>query len=149
MKKYMRKLMTHVSIWYVKNPYRSLVMFNYTIQNIYRAATPKSWLLIGCPEMTMGELHSTSLQWRHNERDSVFKSPASRLFINRLFRRRSKKTPKLRVTGLCEENSLGTGEFPHKGPVTRKMFPFDDVIILCTAHTLLATSKGYLLGLNY
>ena len=21
-----------------------------------------------------------------------------------------------------------TGEFPHKGPVTRKMFPFDDVI---------------------
>ena len=28
------------------------------------------------------------------------------------FRRRSKKTSKLRVTGLCAENSLVTGEFP-------------------------------------
>ena len=33
-------------------------------------------------------------------------------FLNRLFRRRSKKTSKLRVTGLCAENSPGTGEFP-------------------------------------
>ena len=40
-----------------------------------------------------------------------------------------KKTPKLRVTGLCAGNSLGTGEFPHKWPVTRKRFPFDDVIM--------------------
>ena len=32
--------------------------------------------------------------------------------LNRLFRRRSKKTSKLRVTGLCEENSPVTGEFP-------------------------------------
>ena len=39
------------------------------------------------------------------------KSPASWLF-NRLFKRRSKKTAKLRVTGLCEGNSPVTGEFP-------------------------------------
>ena len=45
-------------------------------------------------------------------------------------RRRSKKTSKLRVTSLCEENSPVTGEFPHKEPVTRKMFPFDDVIMI-------------------
>ena len=32
--------------------------------------------------------------------------------LNRLFRRRSKKTSKLGVTGLCEGNSLVTGEFP-------------------------------------
>ena len=32
--------------------------------------------------------------------------------LNRLFRRRSKKTPKLRVTGLCAGKSPGTGEFP-------------------------------------
>ena len=32
--------------------------------------------------------------------------------LNRLFRRRSKKTPKLRLTGLCAGNSPGTGEFP-------------------------------------
>ena len=32
--------------------------------------------------------------------------------LNRLFRRRSKKTSKLRVTGLCAGNSPVTGEFP-------------------------------------
>ena len=32
--------------------------------------------------------------------------------LNRLFGCRSKKTSKLRVTGLCAGNSPGTGEFP-------------------------------------
>ena len=41
----------------------------------------------------------------------------------------SKKTSKLRVTGLCVGNSPGPVNSPHKGPVTRKMFPFDDVIM--------------------
>ena len=36
-----------------------------------------------------------------------------------------KKTSTLRVTGL----SPVTGQFPAQGPVTRKMFPFDDVIM--------------------
>ena len=44
-------------------------------------------------------------------------------------RRRSKKTSKLRVAGLCEGNSPATVNSPHKRPVTRKMFPFDDVIM--------------------
>ena len=39
-------------------------------------------------------------------------SPASRLFIQLLFSRRSKKTSKLRVPDLCAGNSSGTGEFP-------------------------------------
>ena len=34
------------------------------------------------------------------------------IVLNRLFRRRSKKTSKLPVTGLCAGNSPGTGEFP-------------------------------------
>ena len=42
---------------------------------------------------------------------------------------RSKKTSKFRVTGLCVGNSPGPVNSPHKGPVTRKMFPFDDVIM--------------------
>ena len=40
------------------------------------------------------------------------KSLASRLFTQRLFGCRSKKTSKPRVTGLCAGNSPGTGEFP-------------------------------------
>ena len=57
------------------------------------------------------------------------KSPASWLFTNCLSRCRSKKTPKLHVTGLCVGNSPVTGEFPAL-PVTWKMFPFDDVVMM-------------------
>ena len=53
-----------------------------------------------------------SLQWRHNGRDGVSNHQPQRYLLNRLFGRRSKKTSKLRVTGLCAGNSPGTGEFP-------------------------------------
>ena len=43
--------------------------------------------------------------------------------------RSSKETSKLCVIGICEGNLHVTDGFPHKGPVTRKMFPFDDVIM--------------------
>ena len=36
---------------------------------------------------------------------------------------------------LCVGNSPRTVNSPHKGPVTRKMFPFDDVIMAGRAHT--------------
>ena len=70
-----------------------------------------------------------SLHWRHNDNDSVSNHQLHGCLLNRLFRRRSKKTSKLRVTGLCVGNSPGPVNSPHKGPVTRKMFPFDDVIM--------------------
>ena len=53
-----------------------------------------------------------SLQWRHNGRDGVSDHQHHECLFNCLFRRRSKKTSKLRVTGLCEGNSQVTGEFP-------------------------------------
>ena len=53
-----------------------------------------------------------SLQWRHNERDDVSNHRRLDCLLNRLFRHRSKKTSKLRVTDLCEGNSRVTGEFP-------------------------------------
>ena len=72
---------------------------------------------------------SMSLWWRHNNYDSVSNHQPHECLLNRLIRRRSKKTSKLRVTGLCVGNSPGPVNSPHKGPVTRKMFPFDDVIM--------------------
>ena len=53
-----------------------------------------------------------TLQWRHNERDGVSNHQPHDCLLNRLFRRRSKKTSKLRFTGLCTGNSPITGEFP-------------------------------------
>ena len=49
------------------------------------------------------------LPWRHNERDDVSNHRHFDCLLNHLFRRRSKKTSKLRVTGLCEGN--------HRSPV--------------------------------
>ena len=67
------------------------------------------WLLnvIG---VTVNRGHA--LQWRHNGRDGVSNHQTHDCLLNRSFRRRSKKTSKLCVTGLCAENSPVTGEFP-------------------------------------
>ena len=54
----------------------------------------------------------TSLQWCYNGRDGISNHQPHDCLLNRLFRRRSKKTSKLHVTGLCVGNSPGTGEFP-------------------------------------
>ena len=67
--------------------------------------------------------------WRHNGRDYVSNHQPHHCLLNRLFRRRSKKTSKLRVTGLCSGNSPGSVNSPHEWPVTRKILPFDDVIM--------------------
>ena len=70
-----------------------------------------------------------ALQWRHNERNGVSNRRRAECVLNRLLRCRSKKTAKIRDTGLCEGNPPVPLGSPHKGPVPRIMFPFDDVIM--------------------
>ena len=53
-----------------------------------------------------------TLQWRDNGRDGVSNQQPHHCLLSRLFRFRSKKTPKLRVTGLCAGNPPMTSEFP-------------------------------------
>ena len=63
---------------------------------------------------------------------SVLASQITRVpFVcSRFFRRRSKKTPKLRVTALCERNPPMTGGFPsERASNAEEMFPFDDVFM--------------------
>ena len=69
-----------------------------------------------------------SWHWRRNGRDGVLNYQLHHCLPNRLFRRRSKKASKVRVTGLCG-NQRWPVNSPHKWPVTRKMFLFDDVIM--------------------
>ena len=52
------------------------------------------------------------LLWRHNERGCVSNHRHLNCLLSRLLRRRSKETPKLRVTGLCDGNYPVAGEFP-------------------------------------
>ena len=55
---------------------------------------------------------STSLQWRHDGRDGVSNHQPHDCLLHLLFRRRSKKTSKFHVTGLCAGNSPVSSELP-------------------------------------
>ena len=113
--------------WRLKPTVTRLFFFN----SLFRLTTKKIakfrvtvylWLKsIGSKEQYCGEYFHVkmspytsipSLQWRHNGRDSVSNHQPHDCLLNRLFRRRLKKTSKLRVTGLCVGNPPGTGEFP-------------------------------------
>ena len=82
-------------------------------------------VVLRIPEILWKYIFSLS----HYIDDGVSNYQPHSCLLNRLFRRRSKKKSKLRVTGLCARNSPGPVNSPHKWPVTRKMFPFDDVIM--------------------
>ena len=106
-----------------------IVMFNQYLRRL-TGPTEDIWNYFECG-LTAGvpDTMLCSLQWRHNDHDGVSNHQPHGCLLNRLFRRRSKKTSKLRVTGLCVGKSPGPVNSPHKGTVTRKMFPFDDVIM--------------------
>ena len=63
----------------------------------------------------------------HNERDGVSNNQPRDCLLNRLFRRRSKKTSTSQASVRRIHQSPVNS--PHKWTVTRKMFPFDDVIM--------------------
>ena len=71
------------------------------------------YCIVGCPTARMTLFTgANTLRWRHNDHTGVSNHQPHGCLPNRLFRRKSKKTSKLRVTGLCAGNSPGTGEFP-------------------------------------
>ena len=73
---------------------------------------PNIWAIVGQHQQPWLGYWRITLQWRHNGCDSVSNHRPHDCLLNRLFRRRSKKTSKLRVTGLSAGNSPGNGEFP-------------------------------------
>ena len=74
---------------------------------------PQWWIVTRAPHGSWYDYHmSVALQWRHNERDCFSNHHPRDCLLNRLSRRRSNKTSKVRVTGLCVVNSPVTGEFP-------------------------------------
>ena len=75
----------------------------------------------------------SSLLWRHNGGECVSNHQPHDCLINHLFRRRSKETSKIR----WPVNS------PHKGPVTRKIFQFDDVIMCFFVFVVSSALNGF------
>ena len=91
------------------------------LSNMYIHNLPKpnenTWIVIqNCLMLrfriyTVPDLSHHSLLWRHNGRDVVSNHQSRKCLLNRSFMRRSKKTPKLRVTVLCVVNSPEIGDF--------------------------------------
>ena len=74
-------------------------------------------------------IHMYTLQWRHNERGGASNQRRLDCLLKRLFRRRSKKMAKLASPAFVRGIHWWPMASLHKEPVTRKMFPFDDVIM--------------------
>ena len=72
----------------------------------------KTWFFVNYGFNDAVNLVPKLWRWRHNDHAGVSNHQPHGCLLNRLFRRKSKKTSKLRITGLCAGNSPGTGEFP-------------------------------------
>ena len=73
---------------------------------------------------------NVSLRWRHNGCDGVSNHQPHHCLRNSFFGPRSKKHQSSASLAFVQGNHRGPVDSPHKGPVTRKMFPFDNVIML-------------------
>ena len=85
------------------------IQFNQNILNCWYYPYLQSQVRI---KWTLNGNNVSSLRWRHNGHNCVSNHHPHHCLLNRFFGRRSKKTSKLCVTGLCVGSSPGTGEFP-------------------------------------
>ena len=92
---------------------------------------PTRYELIGscCSEETGSTATQPSLLWRHNGDECVSNHQPHSCLLNRLFRRRSRKHQSSSSLAFVWGIHRSPVNSPHKWPVTRKMFPFDDVIM--------------------
>ena len=70
------------------------------------------WILMNWFWYDRHVIEEFPLRWCHNGCDSVSNHQPHDCLLNRLFRRRSKKTSLFCLTGLCVGNSQGTDDFP-------------------------------------
>ena len=109
-------ILKHYFIWYVFIITMRIWIYVYLCYK--RCLNLESWIYHVCIGIHFADkvvlilsFHNP-LHWRHNEYVGVSNHQLHGCLFIRLLRRRSKKTSKLRVTGLCAGNSPGTGEFP-------------------------------------
>ena len=71
------------------------------------------------------------LQWRHNKRDAISNRRRIDCLLNRLLRRKWKKTHQNYASlAFVRGIQRWAVNSPHKGPETRKVFPFDDIFMI-------------------
>ena len=89
----------------------------------------KTWKL----DCISDKLESSALQWRYNERDGVSNHRRLDCLFNGLFSAHKRKHQCSASLAFVRGIHRWPVNSPHKGPVTRKMFPFDDVFMLMTS----------------
>ena len=85
-----------------------------------------------------------TLRWRHNEHDSVSNHQPHHCLLNRLLRADQRKHQSSDSLAFVRGIHRGPLNSPHKWPVTPKMFPFDDVIMLGCALCDICSSGGFM-----
>ena len=124
---FLSTVITQVTIRLIYSPHRSICLYGVLVlSNTDYTHSDQTLIVYSWLAMTPIFRNARwTLPWRHNECDGVSNHRRLACLLIRLFKRRSKKTPKLRVIGFMR----GPVNSPHKGPVTHKMFPFDDFIM--------------------
>ena len=89
-------------------------------------------------------MFSVSLQWHHSGCNGISNHRHINCLLNCLFMCTSKKTSKLASLAFVRGIHRWPLNSPQEGPVTRRMFPFDDVIMFCTIPLLLNNAVTYM-----
>ena len=85
--------------------------------------------------ITLSDIHKWGLECEYYYNDVIMGAMASKISSLTIVcstvysAADQRKHQKVRVPGLCAGNSRGPVNFPHKWAVTRKVFPFVDVIM--------------------
>ena len=121
--------------------YRDIIQLDHDILSVLwlvEIISQHNWIMSCsmCRVLTQTANHNSLGDWRHNEHDGVSNHQPHDCLFNRLFRRRSKKISKLRVTGLCEGNPQVTGEFP-----SQRASNVENVSIWWRHHVAVISSK--------
>ena len=111
-------------------------MVKYTLCGIYPKLWSRSQPHVGSQFSLFAQYSKSSscavmssTQWHHNEHPGVSNHRRLVCLFSGLFRLTSKKTSKPALLALCEGIHRSPVDSPHKGQVTRKPIPFDDVIM--------------------
>ena len=97
--------------------YQGEVKWGYSIHNTSRTTGKLTFF-----EILLG--------WRHNEHDGVSNHQPHDCLINRLFKAQTKENQSSASLDFVRGIHRWPVNSPHKGAVTRKMLPFDNVIML-------------------
>ena len=133
--------------WWHKEPGHIIDLFNLNVP----VSTTQGWLFFHLPYLVTNwllkggspEKGQKTLQWHHNGCDGVSNHQPYNYLLGRLFRHRSKKISKLRVTGLCERISPVTCEFP-----TQRASNAENVSIWWHHHDLKANEDLYAIKID-